>query len=76
MPHQRIKLKFLSPLNLHDNHDTLSIFNGKKIVDVLTGYVAFPKEYESVANNLYIELDSSNFGQREGFLAQVSVILD
>lgn len=76
MPHQRILLKFLSPVSLHENKDTLTIFNGHKIVDKLTGFVAFPKQYESVTNNLYVELDSETFGQRGGFLAQVSVIVD
>ena len=74
LPHQRIQLRFLSPINLHENKDTLAIFNGKKIVEKLTGYIAFPKKYESVANTMYVEMDSSTFGQRDGFLAQVSVI--
>jgi hypothetical protein len=59
---------------LHENKDTLAIFNGKKVVEKLTGYIAFPKKYESVANTMYVEMDSSTFGQRDGFLAQVSVI--
>ena len=67
-------MKFLSPINLHEKKDTLAIYDGKKIVERLTGYVAFPKRYESVANTMYVELDSSTFGQRDGFLAQVSVI--
>jgi hypothetical protein len=75
MPHQRIKLRFLSPINLHKGKDSLTIFNGRKIVDKLTGYISFPSQYESVGNNMYIELDSSSAGQREGFLAQVSVIV-
>lgn len=53
----------------------LAIFNGVKIVEKLTGYIAFPQQYESVRNNLYLELDASTFGQHEGFLAQVSVIV-
>ena len=32
--------------------------------------------YESVTNSMYVEMDSSTFGQRDGFLAQVSVIID
>ena len=40
----------------------------------MTGYVAFPKQYESVGNYMYLELNSNVFGQREGFFALVSVI--
>ena len=76
MPHQRIKLKFLSPVSLHQGHDFLTIFDGQRIVDKLTGYVAFPKQYESVENTMFVQMDSSVFGQREGFLAKVSVIVD
>ena len=54
----------------------MSIFDGQRIIEKLTGYVAFPKIYESVANSMYVEMDSSTFGQRDGFLAQVSVIID
>ena len=74
MPSQRIRLKFLSPVHLHKNKDFLSIFNGKRIVKNMTGYVAFPKQYESVGNYMYLELNSNVFGQREGFFALVSVI--
>ena len=54
--------------------DTLTIFNGKRVVDRLHDYIAFPKEYESVNNNLYVELDSAPHDLREGFFAQVSLI--
>ena len=54
--------------------DTLTIFNGKKVVDRLHGYISFPKEYESINNNLYVELDSAPHDLREGFFAQVSLI--
>ena len=74
MPHQRIRLKFLSPVVLQEKNDNLIIFNGQKIIDKLTGYIPFPRQYESVGNNMYIELDSSVRGKREGFLAKVSVI--
>ena len=67
-------MKFLSPINLHENKDSLSIFDGQRIVEKLTGYIAFPKRYESVANTMYVEMDSSTFRQTDGFLAQVSVI--
>lgn len=73
MPNQKIKLKFLSPINLQKGKDSLKIFNGEKIVDKITGYVPFPQQYFSVNNYMYLELDSSSFGQREGFLAQVSL---
>ena len=64
----------MSPVHLHKNKDFLSIFNGKRIVKKMTGYVAFPKQYESVGNYMYLELNSNVFGQREGFFALVSVI--
>ena len=75
MPHQRIRLKFLSPVSLTENKDYLKIFNGEEVVDNYTGYIRFPRQIESIANYMYIELDSSHYGQREGFLAQVSVIV-
>ena len=75
MDNQKIKLKFLSPVILQKNSDNLIIFNGKKVVEKLTGYIQYPKEYESVSNYMYVELDSFAHGQsREGFLAQVSII--
>ena len=70
----RIRLKFLSPVILQEPMDTLTIFNGKRVVDRLHGYISFPKEYESVNNNLYVELDSAPHDLREGFFAQVSLI--
>ena len=72
---QKIKLKFLSPVILQENSDKLIIFNGEKVIKKLTGYIQYPKEYESVSNYMYIELDSFAHGHsREGFLAQVSII--
>ena len=59
---------------MQESMDTLTIFNGKRVVDRLHGYIAFPKEYESVNNNLYVELDSAPHDLREGFFAQVSLI--
>ena len=74
MPNQKIKLKFLSPISLHENHDFLIIHDGHRVVDKLTGYIAFPKQYQSFQNSMYVELESSTYGQREGFFAKVSVI--
>ena len=75
MDHQKTKLKFLSPVILQEKSDSLIIFNGKKVVEKLTGYIQYPKEYESVSNYMYVELDSFAHGQsREGFLAQVSIM--
>ena len=59
---------------MQESMDTLTIFNGKKVVDRLHGYISFPKEYESINNNLYVELDSAPHDLREGFFAQVSLI--
>ena len=52
MENQKIKLKFLSPVILQENSDKLIIFNGEKVIKKLTGYIQYPKEYESVSNFL------------------------